>query len=220
MPTPPRTSLDEIVRAGRDVLDREGLDAVTMQRVASIVGVRAPSLYKRVRDRDALVRLIAEAVLADLGAALSGAVTLGDPAAEPSAAVTTSNPTGDPAAEPSGSVTTGDPAADLRAIAIAFRAWALLHPGGFGLLFARLPDALRLEADPRSEAIEPVLRTVAALTGPDRALDASRMVGAWASGFVSMELAGTFQLGGDVDAAFAFGIERLAAAIALPQPAR
>lgn len=184
MPTPPRTSLAEIVRAGRAILDSDGLDALTMQGVAAAVGVRAPSLYKRVRDRDALVRLIAADVISDLGATLSGVVT--------------------------GS----DPLADLQAIAIAFRAWAHRHPGGFGLLFSRLPDAWRLEPDAGSGALDALFATVAGLAEPDHVLDASRTVVAWAAGFVGMELSGAFRLGGDVNAAFAYGVERLGEAIA------
>ncbi|MFG1916818.1 TetR-like C-terminal domain-containing protein [Micromonospora sp. NPDC048898] len=47
-----------------------------------------------------------------------------------------------------------------------------------------------------------------------RALDAARTLTAWANGFVSMELAGAFKLGGDVDQAYEFGIARLADALA------
>ena len=184
MPTPPRTSLNEIVGAGRAILEADGLDALTMARVAESVGVRAPSLYKRVRDRDALVRLIAADVVTDLGATLDGAAA------------------------------SGDARADLGAIAVAFRGWAHRHPGGFALLFTRLPDAWRLDPDTGSSALTAMFRTVAALAGPDQVLEAARTVVAWSSGFVSMELAGAFQLGGDVDAAFAYGVERLADAIA------
>ena len=67
MPTPDRTSLDEIVRAGRRLLESAGLDGLTMQAVADSVGVRAPSLYKRVRGRAELVALIAEATAHELG---------------------------------------------------------------------------------------------------------------------------------------------------------
>lgn len=183
MPTPPRTSLDAIVRTGREILDTDGLDALTMQRVAAIVGVRAPSLYKRVRDRDALVRLIGEDVVEDLGRTLSGAAT------------------------------TGDPAGDLVSIAGAFRVWARRHPGSFGLLFGPLPEAWRLDPESGAVAIGAMFAVVERLAGPDHVLEAARTVVAWASGFVSMELAGAFRLGGEVDAAFRYGVERLVAAI-------
>ena len=186
MPTPPRTSIEAIVRAGRAILDADGLDALTMQRVAAAVGVRAPSLYKRVRDRDALVRLIAADVVEDLAATLRGAVG------------------------------SGDPRADLRVLAPAFRSWAHRHPGSFALLFARLPDAWRLDAEAGRGALDAMFQTVAAIAGPDHVLEAARTVVAWASGFVSMELAGAFRLGGDVEAAFTYGVARVTEAIAGP----
>ncbi|TCL85656.1 TetR family transcriptional regulator [Rathayibacter sp. PhB179] len=68
MPTPERTSLDAIVRAAAEILEEEGLAGVTMQAVAQRVGVRAPSLYKRVEGRDPLLRLVAEATLGELAA--------------------------------------------------------------------------------------------------------------------------------------------------------
>ncbi len=59
-----------------------------------------------------------------------------------------------------------------------------------------------------------MLRTTARLVGPDQALPAARTAVAWAHGFVSMELSDAFRLGGDVDEAFAYGIERIVAALA------
>jgi len=70
MPTPDRTSLDAIVLAACDLLEREGLAGLTMSVVAHRVGVRAPSLYKRVRGRDQLIQLVAEATLTELAARL------------------------------------------------------------------------------------------------------------------------------------------------------
>jgi AcrR family transcriptional regulator len=183
MPTPPRTSVAKIVAAGRAVLDAEGLEALTMQRVAGIVGVRAPSLYKRVRDRAALVRLIAGDVERELGSALDEAAT------------------------------TGDPRGDLRAVAVAFRAYAHAHPAAYEILFARLPDDYRLEPAMNMQTFDTLFRVVRAVAGPEVALEAARTVVAWAHGFVSMELAGAFRLGGDVDEAFAFGIDRITTAL-------
>jgi AcrR family transcriptional regulator len=70
MPTPDRTSLEAIVLAARDLLEQDGLAGLTMSAVATRVGVRAPSLYKRVENRDRLIELVAEATLTDLAARL------------------------------------------------------------------------------------------------------------------------------------------------------
>lgn len=183
MPTPARTSLAAIVAAGRAIVESEGPEGLTMQRVASEVGVRAPSLYKRVRDRRDLVRLIVEDAVRELTRVLDAAAA------------------------------TGDPREDLRALGDAFRSFARAYPETYGLLFARLPDASR--ADPRllARASATMLHTAAELAGPEASLEAARMVVAWAHGFISMELAGAFRLGGDVERAYEFGITRLATAL-------
>src|SRR5688572_11789878 len=96
-PARARTSLPQIVAAGRALLEAGGLDAVTMQAVADNVGVRAPSLYKHVRDRSALIAAIADAALEELAELLA-----------PLARVP-------------------DPASGIRALAIAFRSFAHAH---------------------------------------------------------------------------------------------
>lgn len=70
MPTPDRTSLDAIVAAAAELLESDGLAGLTMNAVAHRVGVRAPSLYKRVESRDRLIQLVAEGTLAELAVRL------------------------------------------------------------------------------------------------------------------------------------------------------
>ena len=173
MPTPERTSLAAIVTAGRELLEQGGPAGVTMSAVAERVGVRPPSLYKRVQGRDALLLLVVEAVADDLGGRLEAS---------------------------EGSVA---------ALARVYRAFAHEQPEGFRLMFA-----IDGAADTMARAAQPVLRAVAALVGEERALDAARLVTAWATGFLNMELAGAFRLGGDVDGAFAYGLDRLTAGLA------
>ena len=191
MPTPERTSLDAIIDAGRALLEADGLDGLTMQAVADRVGVRAPSLYKRVRNRDELIARIAEATLQELSERL-------DDAADPT-----------PGA---------DPGAELARFARAVRAFAHERPAGFRLIFA--PGAeLRLSDAALADASGAVLRVAGELAGDEQRLDAARTITAWVNGFVSMELAGAFRLGGDVDRAFEFGIASLGGALTLRQRA-
>ncbi|MDG4809051.1 TetR/AcrR family transcriptional regulator [Micromonospora sp. WMMD1120] len=190
MPTPERTSLADIVAAARRILESQGLPGLTMQAVAEQVGVRAPSLYKRVRNRDALIRLVAEASVREMGEQLDAVAG------------------------------SGDPRRDLRELAHAFRAFAHAHPASYHLIFHNGPAETRPDLDILAAASAPALRVAADLAGPEHALPGARMITAWANGFVSMELAGAFNLGGDLDETFEFGITRLAAALSADTPPR
>ncbi|TQJ30453.1 TetR/AcrR family transcriptional regulator [Microbacterium sp. SLBN-146] len=175
MPTPERTSLGEIVDAAGRLLESGGVAAVTMQAVAQAVGVKAPSLYKRVRDRETLLGLVGGAAAADLTRRL------------------------------------GEASGRLADLLLAFRRFGRERPESFRLLFTTLVDAEQLAA-----TSAPVLRATAAAVGPDHALDAARLLTAWATGFVTMELAGAFRLGGDLDDAYAYGIAHLVGSL-LPE---
>ena len=184
-PAPARTSTDAIVVAARRILESGGLNSVTMRSVAEAVGVRGPSLYKRLPDRAALIRAIAASVVDDLSMTMSRATE------------------------------TGDPRADLRAAAADYRAFVRANPNGYRLLFTDLTDA-----DPHASSLAalgaPIVDAMTRLVGPSDALEAARTFVAWAHGFTSMELAGGFRLGGDLDTAYAFGIESILAGVSAP----
>ena len=179
MPAPSKTSVDAIVDAGRRILEADGLDSLTLQSVAHDVGVRAPSLYKRIDNRGDLVRRIGNAVARDLDATLQG------------------------------SAGSGDPREDLRAMARAVRRFAREHPRGYALLFAPLPEDWRVDSTLNAQISAMILRSTGAITGPDDAMHAARTVVAWLNGFVTMEQAGAFRLGGSIDEAFEYGIDRI-----------
>lgn len=52
---PPVTSRAEILRAARQVIERDGWDKLTIRRLAAELGVGAATLYHHVRDRDDLL---------------------------------------------------------------------------------------------------------------------------------------------------------------------
>jgi len=176
MPTPDRTSLDAIVLAARDLLESDGLAALTMHAVAQRVGVRAPSLYKRVESRDRLIQLVAEATLADLN----------------------------------GRLTTDQGVAEIAAV---FRAFGLERPAAFQLVLTPAAGTPVADESFRMASTEAILGAAGRLAGEENALEAARTVVAWATGFITMELNGSFQLGGDVDRAWEFGAARIVAAL-------
>ena len=177
-PAPARTSTDAIVAAARRILEAGGLTSVTMRSVADAVGVKGPSLYKRVPDRAALLRAVSESVVADLTRTMARATE------------------------------SGDPRADLRAAAVAYRTFVRGIRTAIGSSSRTSPRRTRTHR--RWPPLgEPVVEAMTRLAGPSDALEGARTFVAWAHGFVSMELAGAFRLGGDLDAAYAFGIEAI-----------
>ena len=67
-PAPRRRSLtrEAIVEASIKVLDAEGLDAMTMRRVAQELDTGAASLYAHVADKEELIELVVDRVIGEL----------------------------------------------------------------------------------------------------------------------------------------------------------
>ena len=61
----PPLSRDRIVAAALDLADREGLDAVTLRRLAAKLDVHVTSLYNHVATRDAIVDGIVELLISE-----------------------------------------------------------------------------------------------------------------------------------------------------------
>jgi len=62
-PVVARLTRERIVETALDLIDRKGLAAVTMRRVADELGVQAPSLYNHVRSKEELLDAVAESVM-------------------------------------------------------------------------------------------------------------------------------------------------------------
>ena len=171
----PRAGLntDRVVAAAAELADEVGLDQLTLAALAARLGVRQPSLYKHVASIDALHRLISMRGKAELADVL-GRAAMGR---------------------------ARDDA--LVAMAHAWRAWALDHPGRY--------QAAERGAAPGDEEHEEVSRRtitvlVAVMDGyglhGDDAVDAMRAYRAALHGFVSLEAGYGFAFPNDVDRSF------------------
>ena len=166
-------SADALVEAAATLADREGLEAVTIARLAADAGVRSPSLYAHVGGLDDLHRRLANRGRRELGAALREAAT---------------------------GRAGGDA---LRAVAAAQRDYARRHPGTYVAAQRAPdrddPEAVAVAAD----AVDVLVAVLAGygLSGDD-AIHAVRAVRSALHGFALLETDGGFGLELDLDESF------------------
>jgi len=60
-----RLDQDQIVEAALELLDRAGLAGVTTRKVAERLGIKSASLYWHIRDREQLLDLLSDRIVAD-----------------------------------------------------------------------------------------------------------------------------------------------------------
>ncbi|HET6506400.1 MAG TPA: WHG domain-containing protein [Baekduia sp.] len=183
----PRAGLGQamVVGAAADLADSEGLDAVTLSRVAAALGVKSPSLYNHVEGRDGLIRGIALLGLAELGASLRDAAV----------------------------GRSGDDA--LLAATQAYREYVKKHPGRYAAGAVSAPAADDAERQEAAAAVVATFVSVLRaweLTDDDT-IHAVRGIRSAVHGFASLETSGGFGLQQDVDESFGRLIGALAAGL-------
>ncbi len=181
MPAVAKTSQASLLAIARSMLEADAA-RFSLAAVATAAGIRPPSLHKRFADRETLIAAMRCDGYAELGARLASATA---------------------------AATSRSPRARLRAIGFATRAFAGEAPQLFALLVGadERPDSPTDRA--REIAIAPLLETCAGVVGKRRALDAARTLAAFINGYLLIELAQAFHLGGDLEAGFRYGLERV-----------
>ncbi|HST40093.1 MAG TPA: WHG domain-containing protein [Conexibacter sp.] len=165
---------DAVVDAAARLADAEGLDALTLARVAAALGVRTPSLYSHVDGLDDLRRRLGARGARELAAAMRAAAV---------------------------GRARGDA---LHATADALRAYALTRPGTYlAAQRAPDPaDADAVAAADEAVAVFVALLAGYGLAGSD-AIHAVRAVRSALHGFVAIEAEGGFGMAESVDESFA-----------------
>jgi len=179
----PRAGLSTaaVVATAAEIADAEGLDRLTLARVAAAAGVRTPSLYNHVESLDDVRRRVALLALRDLADALRDAAV----------------------------GRAGDDA--LAAMADAYRAYARRHPGRYAATQrapAEGDEAMRAAATGAVDVVLAILRGYG-LEGDD-AIHAARAVRSALHGFVALEAGGGFGIPVDLDESYARMVRALA----------
>jgi AcrR family transcriptional regulator len=189
----PRMGLDagRVVEVAAGIADADGVEAVTLARVAADLGVRAPSLYNHVDGRSDLLRAIAVLGVRELTAALREAA-VGRSSADA-----------------------------LTAAAHAYRAYARAHPGRYAATLAAPTRGDEEHRAAASEAVDVMLAIMRGwdLEGDD-AIHAVRAFRSAVHGFVAIEAADGFGMAVDVDVSFDRLVATLAGGLSKPRPAQ
>jgi len=182
----PRRGLDrpQVVAAAAGIADAEGLEAVTLARVAAALDVRSPSLYNHVDGRDGLLRGLAALSTRELAARLRRAAT-GRAGADA-----------------------------ILAVAQAQRGYALEHPGRYATTVTAPAEDDAEHAAAAAEAVDVLGAVLggSGLSGDDL-VHAIRALRSAVHGFVAIEMAGGFALAVDRDASFGRLVDALASGI-------
>ena len=80
MSYPAKTSPDAILKAATEILERDGIETLSMRTLAEALEIKAPSLYRHYADRSALLDAIADKGSRLLREALEQTATEADPA--------------------------------------------------------------------------------------------------------------------------------------------
>ncbi|MCL5997135.1 MAG: WHG domain-containing protein [Chloroflexi bacterium] len=175
---PRRAGLDTaaVVKAAADLVNDEGVEALTLNRLAKRLGIQPPSLYNHIDGLPGLYRELALLSARGLGDCM-GAAAMGK-----------SGPAG------------------VMAVAQAYRAYIKASPGVYlgGLRVPRAQAATDPELQAAEDHVVQIVLAVVAsfgLAGAD-ALHAVRGLRSVVHGFATLELAGGFGLPLDCDESF------------------
>jgi AcrR family transcriptional regulator len=176
-----------VVAAGRQLLEEEGPEALTMRRLAERVGIRAPSLYKHLPDKAALEAAIIATGFEEAAATFEQAVE--GAGEEP----------GKGRGEGPGEWQPAGRGNALVALAAAYRRFALEHPHLYRLMNNGPLPREHLPPGLENRTAAPLLRAAGSQAR-------ARAVWAFAHGMVLLELDQRFPPEADLDAAWHAGI--------------
>ncbi|MEM9954298.1 MAG: TetR/AcrR family transcriptional regulator [Chloroflexota bacterium] len=173
MPYPSQIDRDSIIRTARQMIEDEGVDKLSLRSLAESLGVKAPSLYRYVKNKTALLRAVNERTARDLAQHLYDA-----------------------------SETSLETRERLIAIAHAFRQFVHDNSACYMLSVNTPQDDTRPDADERVQLILPIQRIFSEILPEEQTLPALRGVYAFLHGWVILEVMQQFERGGDLDAHF------------------
>lgn len=179
MPYPSQVSRETIVAQAWQLIEAEGPENLSLSKLAEQLGIKAPSLYRHVGNKEGLLQAVNLHTSQQLVTGLNEA-----------------------AAQASGSTNE-----QITAIMHSYRQFALAHPHTYSLAFTNTNDALRPDENVLAQLAIPLQQLITAVSGPEHSLAALRGAMALVHGFVLLELHGQLRRGGDLEADFGTAVQ-------------
>jgi AcrR family transcriptional regulator len=174
MPYPAQVTPENIIQKAAEMIEQDGVEQLSLAKLASALSVKAPSLYRHVSNKDALLQAVNLQTLQRLFAEFEAALaSVGEDAAE-----------------------------QLTAVLHTYRTFAHNNPHCYRLALANPIDAQRPDEAVLEQMILPLQAIVAAITGQAQSLAALRGVLALVHGFVMLEINNVLRRGGNLTADF------------------
>lgn len=174
MPYPAQTDRQSIVRMAQTLIERNGVEQLSLAQLAAALNIKSPSLYRHIPSKTALLLEVNTLTFQQLFESYEVALQ----------AVGLS------------------PRARLFAILQAHRVFAHAHPQTYVLAFTTTHRDQRPDPAILERLAVPIQAEMEAITGAERSLAALRGALAIVHGFAMLELNAQFQRGGDLDDAF------------------
>lgn len=174
-PYPAQISRDGLIEQAWDIAARDGVEGLSLARIADALGVKAPSLYNHMKGKAELLKAVNELTIRRLFDTLDKVAASYAPEVAHGA---------------------------LSAIAEAYRTFAHAHPIPYTLAFATTDPAARPDPEELVVRIVPYQQRIAVLSGEAESLTALRGLLALMHGYVMLELHHQLQRGGDLGATY------------------
>ncbi|MBN2503274.1 MAG: TetR/AcrR family transcriptional regulator [Anaerolineales bacterium] len=179
MPYPAQVDRQSIIAEAHQMIEAEGVEALSLAKLARALGIKAPSLYGHLRDKTELLREVNTLTVQQLSIAVQGAVQAAPP----------------------------KPHTRFLALALAYRAFAHANPRTYMLSTTSAADELRPPEEIMLGVALPLQAVIAEISGEANSLPALRGAYGLVHGFVMLELTNQLRRGGDLETAFVQSVE-------------
>lgn len=173
-PYPSQTDISGILDVARQLIEQNGVEALSLGKIAGKLGIKAPSLYNHIESKNALLQAVVEQTYLAMFAAYDEALRQ----------------------------STADPTEQLLNLSRAQRRFAHANPNCYMLAYTTQNPDLRADPDMLLKQAVSIQKIMAQISGEANSLAALRGSLALTHGFITLELNGQFRRGGDLSETF------------------